>query len=171
VQPPKDTGRPPRKILRIVIPAYPAFNIYSRVAAVTSALGPVSVATAVNDIPGWDAEVIDENNYRRGPKDEAGRPDHGALQRIRPADVIGLYGGLTSTIPRLFEIAEFYKGLGVPTIAGGQHFVEDTVVEALGRGVDIIVLGERREGHRRVAGVLRRADARDVHLWLSRAAR
>ena len=72
MQPPKDTGRPPRKILRIVIPAYPAFNIYSRVAAVTSALGPVSVATAVNDIPGWDAEVIDGNNYRRGSKDEAG---------------------------------------------------------------------------------------------------
>lgn len=142
VEPPKDAGRPPRRILRIIIPAYPAFNIYSSVACVTSALGPVSVATAVNDIAGWDAEVIDENNYRTGPKDENGWPDHAVLQRIRPADVVGLYGGLTSTIPRLFEIAEFYKGLGVPTVAGGQHFVDDTIGEALGRGVDFIVLGE-----------------------------
>ena len=30
--------------LRIVIPAYPAFNIYSRIARRTTALGPVCVA-------------------------------------------------------------------------------------------------------------------------------
>ncbi len=30
----------------------------------------------------------------------------------------------------------------MPTVAGGQHFVDDTIGEALGRGVDFIVLGE-----------------------------
>lgn len=128
--------------LRIVCPAYPAFNIYSRPAKVMTALGPVCIATVVQDVPGWDAEVIDENNYRRGPTDAAGRPDHDALQRARPAAVVGLYGGLTSTIPRLYEIAEQYKGLGVPTIAGGHHFVDDNIEEALRNGIDVVVLGE-----------------------------
>jgi len=51
--------------LRIVVPAYPAFNIYSRVAKQTTALGPVCVATVVNKMAGWDVEVIDENNFNR----------------------------------------------------------------------------------------------------------
>ena len=162
--PPTRDPRSPRKILRIVIPAYPAFNIYSGIAKVTSALGPVSVATAVNDIPGWDAEVIDENNYRRGPKDRDGRPDHAALQQIRPADVVGFYGGLTSTIPRLFQVAAFYKGLGVPTIAGGQHFVEDTIEDALRHDIDFIVIGE---GEKIIGELLQhiegRRDRADIH--------
>ena len=59
--------------LRIVIPAYPAFNIYSRIAKETTALGPVCVATAVNEMERWDVEVIDENNLRRyGPKGDSG---------------------------------------------------------------------------------------------------
>ena len=140
-----------RARLRIVCPAYPAFNIYSRPAKVMTALGPVCVATAVQDIPGWDAEVIDENNYRRGPTDAAGRPDHDAMQRARAADVVGLYGGLTSTIPRLFEIAGLYKALGARTIAGGNHFVEDNVGQALRSGIDIVVLGE---GERTIADLL-----------------
>jgi len=116
-----------------------------------TALGPVSVATAVQDVPGWDAEVIDENNYRRGPMNAAGRPDHEAMQRARPANVVGLYGGLTSTIPRLFEIAKVYKALGARTIAGGHHFVEDNVEQALHNGVDIVVLGE---GEKTIAELL-----------------
>lgn len=138
------TDRPAgrRSRLRIVCPAYPAFNIYSRPAKVMTALGPVCIATAVQDVPGWDAEVIDENNYRRGPTDAAGRPDHDAMQRARPAAVVGLYGGLTSTIPRLYEIAEKYKGLGVRTIAGGHHFVDDNIEQALRNGIDVVVLGE-----------------------------
>src|SRR5512136_1999440 len=90
-------GRPVkrRRLLRVVIPTFPAFNVYSWVARVTTALGPIAVATAVNEIEGWDVEVIDENNYRRsGPKDGKGLPDHKALQGLRPADVIGFYGGL-----------------------------------------------------------------------------
>ncbi len=131
-----------RARLRIVCPAYPSFNIYSRFAKQMTALGPVCVATAVNEIPGWDAEVIDENNYRHGPRDIDRRPDHVALQLARPADVVGLYGGLTSTIPRLYEIAQVYKNLGVVTVAGGQHFVEENVDQALRNAIDVVVIGE-----------------------------
>ena len=56
-----------------------------------------------------------------------------------------LYGGLTSTIPRLYEIARFYRGLGIPTVAGGQHFVEENIPEALENGVDVLVIGEGEE--------------------------
>lgn len=140
VQKDRPAGR--RSRLRIICPAYPTFNIYSRPAKVMTALGPVCIATAVSDIPGWDAEVIDENNYQRGPTDSGGRPDHDAMQRIRPADVVGLYGGLTSTVPRLFEIAKQYKALGARIIAGGNHFVEDNIEEALHSGIDIVVCGE-----------------------------
>lgn len=140
-----------RARLRIICPAYPAFNIYSRPARVMTALGPVCVATAVQDIPGWDAEIIDENNCRRGPRNAAGLPDHEAMQRARPADVVGLYGGLTSTIPRLLEIAKLYKAMGVCTIAGGNHFFEGNVEQALRGGVDIAVLGE---GEKTIADLL-----------------
>jgi len=132
--------------LRIVIPAYPAFNIYSRIARVTTALGPASVAAAAHEIERWDVEVIDENNYRRpGPRDESGLPDHAALQEIRPADVVGFYGGLTSTIPRLYELARFYQKQSVLTIAGGQHFVAENIPEALHNGVEVVVIGEGEE--------------------------
>ncbi len=132
--------------LRVVIPAYPAFNIYSRIAKRTTALGPVCVASVINEMEKWDAEVIDENNLRRyGPRGDSGGADHEFLQRQRPADIVGFYGGLTSTIPRLYEVARFYKDKGVVTIAGGQHFVEDNIVEALSHGVDYVVIGEGEE--------------------------
>jgi radical SAM superfamily enzyme YgiQ (UPF0313 family) len=132
--------------LRIVIPVYPAFNIYSYVAKKTTALGAVCVASVVNEMGGWDVEVIDENNLRRyGPRSISGGADHEFLQQQRPADVVGFYGGLTSTIPRLYKIARFYKNKGVITIAGGQHFVEDNIVEGLSSGIDYVVVGEGEE--------------------------
>ncbi|MBU1122773.1 MAG: radical SAM protein [Candidatus Omnitrophota bacterium] len=132
--------------LRIVNPAYPAFNIYSHVARLTTALGPVSVASVVNEMDGWDVEVIDENNLRLyGPMMDTGGADHEFLQHSRPADIVGLYGGLTSTIPRLYEIARFYKAKGVVTITGGQHFFGDNITEALKSGIDYVVIGEGEE--------------------------
>ena len=131
---------------RVVIPAYPAFNIYSCVANRTTALGPVCVATAVNKMEKWDVEIIDENNLGRfGPRGKAAGADHEILQDQRPADVVGLYGGLTSTIPRLYQIAEFYRKQGILTIAGGQHFAEANVTEGLSSGIDYIVIGEGEE--------------------------
>ena len=141
--------------LRIVVPGYPAFNVYSYVAKKTTALGPICVASAVNEMERWDVEVIDENNLRRyGPKSTSGGADHEFLQRLRPADVVGLYGGLTSTIPRLYEIARFYKNRGVITIAGGQHFVEDNIAEALSSGIDYVVIGEGEETIRELLDAL-----------------
>jgi radical SAM superfamily enzyme YgiQ (UPF0313 family) len=135
-----------RHRLRIVDPAYPAFNIYSHIAKRTTALGPVSVATCANELEGWDVEVIDENNLRLyGPKNASGGTDHNFLQQQRPADIVGLYGGLTSTAPRLYEIAHFYKERGVTTIAGGQHFIDDNIEEGLRSGIDYVVIGEAEE--------------------------
>lgn len=127
----------------MVAPSYPAFNIYSRVAKLTTALGPLCVATSASKMDGWDVEMIDENNYRKlGPRDDSSLPDHATLQRIRRANVVGLYGGLSSTIPRLFDIARFYKADGVVTIAGGQHFAQENIRDALDHGIDYVVLGE-----------------------------
>jgi radical SAM superfamily enzyme YgiQ (UPF0313 family) len=135
-----------RRRLRVVIPAYPAFNIYSRIARVTTALGPISVATSVHEMEGWDVEVIDENNYQGpAPRNGLGLPDHEALQELRPADVVGFYGGLTSTIPRLYELARFYRERKVTTLAGGQHFIEENIAEGLHNGIDTVVLGEGEE--------------------------
>lgn len=135
--------------LRVIIPVFPAFNIYTHIARGTTALGPVCVATAVHEMERWDVEVIDENNLRRhGPISGAGGADHNLLQELRPADAVGLYGGLTSTIPRLYKLARYYKDKGLITIAGGQHFVEDTIPEALSSGVDYVVIGEGEEAIR-----------------------
>ena len=132
--------------LRMVIPSYPAFNIYSDISKVTTALGPVCVASAVNEMERWDVEVIDENNLRRyGPKSDSGGADHDFLQQQRPADVVGFYGGLTSTIPRVYKIARFYKDRGVVTVAGGQHFIEENISEALNSCIDYVVIGEGEE--------------------------
>ena len=132
--------------LRIVLPGYPAFNIYSHVARETTALGPVCVASVVNAMEKWDVEVVDENNLRRyGPRGESGGADHDLLQNLRPADIVGLYGGLTSTIPRLYEIARLYKNKGVTVIAGGQHFARENIPQALSCGIDYIVIGEGEE--------------------------
>ena len=140
---------------RIVIPAYPAFNIYSRVARGTTALGPVCVASSVNEMEKWDAEVIDENNLRRhGPGSASGGADHELLQTLRPVDAVGLYGGLTSTIPRLYKVARFYKEKDITTIAGGQHFVEETIPEALNSHIDYVVTGEGEETIRELLQVL-----------------
>jgi radical SAM superfamily enzyme YgiQ (UPF0313 family) len=150
-----------RRRLRIVVPAFPAFNVYTRVARKTTALGPVCVATCVADLGGWDVEVIDENNYRQyGPLDAHGRPDHALLQQQRPAQVVGFYGGLTSTAPRLYKLARAYKRMGAATIAGGQHFVEETAPEALQNGIDYIVIGEGEETIRELLTALE--EKRDI---------
>jgi len=126
----------------MIVPKYPAFNVYSHIAKKTTALGPLCVATSVSKMPGWDVEIIDENNYRfPGPVDEQGRPDHATLQELRPADVVGFYGGLSCTVPRLMEVAAFYKRAGVFAIGGGQHLDAEPEA-ALSGGLDVVIHGE-----------------------------
>ena len=135
-----------RRRFRMVIPAFPAVNVYSGFAKRMTALGPLCIATVANKLEAWDVEVIDENNFRNtAVKTKDGVPDHQKIQQMRPADVVGFYGGLSSTIPRLYKISNLYKSMGCTTIAGGQHFVNDTMDEAFDNGIDFVAEGEGEE--------------------------
>ncbi|KJR44002.1 Elongator protein 3/MiaB/NifB domain protein [Candidatus Magnetoovum chiemensis] len=129
--------------LRIIIPAFPFFNIYSSIAKHTTAFGPVCIASSANKLENWDVEVIDENNCRSKfcPLDKDGLPDHLEIQKERPADVVGFYGSLTSTIPRLYHLAKIYQNLNALTIAGGKH-IENLPDEALQNNISVVVFGE-----------------------------
>ncbi|MGE4564077.1 MAG: radical SAM protein [Victivallaceae bacterium] len=129
--------------IRFIIPGYPTFNIYTSIAKYTTALGPVLLASVAAQNPQWEVEVIDENNFTAGEiRAEDGYPDHRYLQERFPADVVALYGGLSSTIPRLTELARFYREQGCVTVAGGQHFFTGNADEALTAGVDFLCFGE-----------------------------
>ncbi|MDA3808880.1 MAG: radical SAM protein [Spirochaetaceae bacterium] len=132
-----------RKLFRIFIPRFSNFNIYTLVAKTTTSIGPLFVATSAAKLDCWDAEVIDENNLhgKYYPREKEGILDHEKLQREFPADVVGFYGSISSSIPRLYELAEYYKSLGILTIAGGKH-VENLPEEALNNGLDYIAFGE-----------------------------
>lgn len=131
------------RLLRLIIPGFSTFNIYSFTADKTTALGPIYIGTMVRDHTTWDVEIIDENNFHeKAFKSPSGLPDHEKLQNDWPADAIGLYGGLTSTIPRLYELAQFYGSTDTIVFAGGQHFAQENMADALENGVDFLVLGE-----------------------------
>jgi len=128
-------------LFRMIVPAFPELNIFTRVANKMTALGPVVVATAASKLWGWRVEVIDENNCKRAPKDVNGFVDHRILQAQSPAEVVGFYCGLSSTIPRVWKLAQLYKAMGVTTIAGGWH-THYAPEESLNRGIDIVVHGD-----------------------------
>ncbi len=127
-------------LARFIIPAYPEVNIFTRQAKVTTALGPVMVATAANKLWGLRVEIIDENNYR-GPSDSQGLPDHLILQKESPATIVGFYCGLTSTMERVWELAKFYHQKKAATIAGGWH-AHYCPEETLNHDVDVVVHGD-----------------------------
>ena len=120
------------KRFRLVIPQFPYFNIYSSI--VMPPLGAMSVATCARQFTDFAVEVVDENNFK-------GEIDHRAMQAERPADIVGFYGGLTSTIPRLYSVARQYKEMGAITVAGGVH-INSMADEALDSGIDYVALGE-----------------------------
>lgn len=128
---------------RIFIPAFTNFNIYTTIASTTTSVGPIYVAACANKLPNWDVEVIDENNLhgRFYPANDDRTLNHEALQRERPADVIGFFASISSTVPRIYELARFYKALGLKTVAGGKH-VENLIEEALSNYLDVIVIHE-----------------------------
>ncbi|HDL09661.1 MAG TPA: B12-binding domain-containing radical SAM protein [Candidatus Omnitrophica bacterium] len=132
-----------KRLFRIIIPAFPKFNIYSSLLNKTTALGPICIATAVKKLPGWETEVIDENNFwRKEALNPSGTINHQLLQQENPADVVGFYGGMSSSIPRLYQLAKFYKKMGAFTITGGHHFVSETIPEAFDNKIDVIAIGE-----------------------------
>jgi len=135
-------------LIRFIVPAFPEVNIYTRIAGRTTSLGPIMAATAASKLWGWRVEVIDENNYV-GPRDENGLPDHKKLQEENPASVAGFYCGLTSTMERVFELAEFYHGQGAVNIAGSWH-THYCPEEALARNIDIVIHGDAELAIRQV---------------------
>jgi len=129
--------------LRIIIPVFPNFNIYSFAASTTTSAGPIYVATSASKLENWDVEVIDENNCHGKffKRDKDNIIDHVQLQKERPADVVGFYGSISSSVPRLYQLASLYKKMGVITIAGGRH-IESLPEEALSNNVDYVVFRE-----------------------------
>jgi len=125
-------------LVRFIVPASPEVNIFTRPGKITTALGLVMVATAANKLWGLKVEIIDENNYRKGPKDKNGLPDHVALQKENPAVVVCFYCGLSSTMERVWELAKLYK---VAAIAGGWH-AHYCPEETLKHNIDVVVHGD-----------------------------
>jgi len=128
-----------------IIPQYPKHsqqNIYAKIKM--PPVGILSVMSQINHHPRLkEIYVIDENNYN-GPQDFTGLPDHSFLQASQPAQLALFYGGMSNSIPRLFTVANQYKGFGAITIAGGSH-VDALPQEALQSGIDIVVHGEGEE--------------------------
>ena len=154
----KITNRNDWPLVRFIIPAFPEVNIFTRQARVTTALGPVMVATAANKVWGWRVEVIDENNYHGGPRDNQGLPDHLVLQKENPAAVIGFYCGLSSTMERVWKLSEFYHQERAVTIAGGWH-AHYCPEETLRNNIDMVVHGDGETVIQRILESLREGNS------------
>ncbi len=148
-----DAGGREWSLIRFIIPAFPELNIFTRQAKVTTALGPIMVATTANKLWGWRVEVIDENNYR-GPRNNQGMVDHLTLQKENPAAIVGFYCGLTSTIERVWNLAELYHREGVVTIAGGWH-AHYCPEETLRHNIDLVVHGDGEIAIQRIIKALK----------------
>jgi len=133
----------------MIVPAFPGDNIFTRQAKRTTALGPILIATAANKLLGWRVEVVDENNCPGAPKDENGLLDHVALQKENPATAVGFYCGLTSTIPRVWDIADFYHRRGTFNIAGAWH-AHYCPEETLQNDIDVVVHCDAEEAIRQI---------------------
>lgn len=127
-------------LFRVVVPKFPHINIYTRAAKTTTDLGSVMLATVANKMWGCRVEVVNENNYGETANKD-GLPDHDALQKENPATIVGFCCGLSSTIERVWELAEFYKSQGVATIAGGWH-AHYCPEETLRHNIDLVVHGD-----------------------------
>ena len=77
--------------------------------------------------PEWEITIVDENR---------GLPDYPAMPR---PDLVGITA-FTSQANRAYEVATYFRGLGVPVVIGGIHatMCRD---EVMGR-VDSVVTGE-----------------------------
>ncbi len=153
------TPVPVTKRFRMIIPKYPNIGIFSRYSSRITSLGAVVVSTIVNkNLPHWTVEIIDENNCHKGPKKLDGSIDHEALQKNDPADAVGFYCGLSCTMPRVWQVAEFYKSQNVLTIAGGWH-VRYAPQESIDKGIDVVVTGD---GENAILDILSAFDRSEV---------
>lgn len=148
------TDRKTWPLIRFIAPAFPQVNIYTGIRI--TPLGLVNVATAASTVWGWRSEIIDENNYT-GPRDKNGLPDHAMLQKENPAAAVGFYCGLTSTMDRVFELAQFYQKKGTFNLAGGWH-AHYCPEEMLDNNFDIVVHGDGEEVIVQILNCLRKRD-------------
>lgn len=144
-------------LFRIIVPAFEEINIFTRIAKKTTALGPIMVATAADKLLGWRVEVIDENNYRGGLRDKNDLLDHKTLQEENPATAVGLFCGLSSTMERAWQIAEFYRQEKVAVIAGGWH-THYMPEESLKKGIDIVAHGDAENTIRQILRAIERKE-------------
>ena len=95
--------------------------------------------------PEWEVSILDEN---------LGVPDYGALPR---PDLVGITA-FTSQANRAYEIAGFFRRLGVPVVLGGIHATmcqhearehADSIVTGEAEGVWARVLEDARHGRLR----------------------
>jgi len=145
-----------RPLVRMIIPVYPEVNIFTRQTEIITALGAIMVATAANKLWEWRVEVIDENNYR-GPRNKQGLPDHLILQKENPAQAVGFYCGLTSTIERVWQLAEFYHQKGTLNLAGGWH-AHYCPEETLEHNIDIVVHGDGEIAIQQILNALKKKE-------------
>ncbi|HTY61787.1 MAG TPA: radical SAM protein [Acidobacteriota bacterium] len=77
--------------------------------------------------PEWEITIVDEN---------LGAPDYPAMPR---PDLVGITA-FTSQAKRAYEVADFFRGLGVPVIMGGIHAT--MCLDEVTAHVDSVVTGE-----------------------------
>ncbi len=98
-------GRPIKRVL-FIEPKAPRPHIFSRVAI--PRLGAVLLGTILNR-QGLEVKVIVE---------EIAAPDYRSLD-FQP-DLVGI-SSISSTAPRAYELADFYRQKGIPVVLGGAH--------------------------------------------------
>ncbi|MFH1183284.1 MAG: radical SAM protein [Candidatus Moraniibacteriota bacterium] len=137
-----------QELFRVIDPAFGRNNIYRHQATQMVSLGPVMIATVVDQNIAWlTAEVINENNYRRrlgAPIGQDELPNHLVLQKSRRALFVGISASMTNAVPRAKEIIKAY--LDMPEnlrpkyiIVGGWH-AGDSPIEFLELGKNVIVV-------------------------------
>jgi len=126
-------------LFRMIIPANPGQDPAMRR---STSLGPIMIASAAAQTSGWEVEVIDENNCHEtcwSPRAADGGIDHQWLQQQCPANIVGFAAGLTSTIPRVYELAKLYRQAGAFTVAGSYH-AKTLPEEMIKNNLDAVVM-------------------------------
>src|SRR5512135_2953261 len=77
--------------------------------------------------PGWKITIVDEN---------LGMPNYATMPR---PDLVGITA-FTSQSPRAYEVAAYFRGLGVPVVMGGIHAT--MCLDEVSERVDAVVTGE-----------------------------
>jgi len=119
--------RPIKKIL-FIEPRAPRQHIFSRVAI--PRLGTVLLGTILQ-AQGYEVRVVIE---------DVSAPDFGSLD-FQP-DLVGI-SSISSTAPRAYELADYYRSQGIPVVLGGAHctFLPREGLEH----ADFVICGEGEE--------------------------